>query len=245
MRAATVAWHSLRHLPVPLQLASLAGWLLAVMADYNGPLASLCLTYAPDAGATMARISVAFDNASPLLLLSWFCMLLAMMPPLLGSPLRHVWQGSLPSRRLHAVAQFLWGYAAVWCVAGLALVPISLLFFGLFAERDLLRICLGVAIALAWQRTPMKRNSLRLCRARPVVAEFDSKAEGDPLRFGATHGIWCVGSCWGMMLVPLLAPGFLHTATMVLITFAAVVERGPAASWANWPSTRSVWGGAR
>ncbi|MER9771237.1 DUF2182 domain-containing protein [Mesorhizobium sp. M0220] len=189
MRAAAVAWHSVRHLPVPLQLASLAGWLLAVLAEYKGPLASLCLTYVLDAGATMARISVAFDNASPLLLLSWLCMLLAMMPPLLGSPLLHVWHGSLPRRRLRAVALFVSSYTVVWCFAGLALVPISLLLFGLFAESDLLRICLGVVIALAWQRTLMKRNSLRLCRARPVLAEFDAKAEGDPLRFGATHGI--------------------------------------------------------
>lgn len=96
----------------------------------------------------------------------------------------------------------------------------------------------------------MKRTSLRLCHAHPVLAAFGPKAEGDPLRFGATHGIWCVGSCWGIMLVPLLAPGFLHVATMVLATFVAVVERkrvpvfskGTAAWRPGWPFARSVWG---
>ncbi|HMG71861.1 MAG TPA: DUF2182 domain-containing protein [Pyrinomonadaceae bacterium] len=42
--------------------------------------------------------------------------------------------------------------------------------------------------------------------------------------FGITHGAWCVGSCWALMLFPiLLSDG--HFAAMAGVTFLMISER--------------------
>jgi len=55
------------------------------------------------------------------------------------------------------------------------------------------------------------------------------------LRFGVVHGVWCVGSCWALMLLPLLIGPHgpakaghympLHVAAMLLVSLWIAAER--------------------
>lgn len=244
MSAARVAWHVLTRLPLPISAASLVGWLLLAFASEASPLDALC---GPADGGTIAhRLELALTAGAPLaLVLAWLAMLLAMMPPLLAPPLLHVWHRSLTRRRLRAVALFVVGYVVVWLAAG-ALLGAAALVLGAMAQAGgLPRAVAAILAVVAWQATPLKQVSLNRCHSRPPLAAFGVRAEADALRYGADHGVWCVGACWAFMLVPLAADGPLHWITMGAVTLVAVVERvraPTAARWgAAWPRLPQPW----
>src|SRR5918912_1221531 len=66
------------------------------------------------------------------------------------------------------------------------------------------RYVAGAAIALAgvYELTPLKTVCLRHCRS-PLHFVLGGWREGitGALRMGAEHGAYCVGCCWGLMLV--------------------------------------------
>jgi predicted metal-binding membrane protein len=82
----------------------------------------------------------------------------------------------------------------------------------------------AVAGTIIWQCSPLKQRCLTRCHYRPEIAAFGMRADGDALRFGATHGAWCTGSCWLMMLLPMLANGG-HLAVMAASSAWMVAER--------------------
>jgi predicted metal-binding membrane protein len=65
------------------------------------------------------------------------------------------------------------------------------------------------------------------------LAAFGAAADRDALRFGVTHAWWCVGSCWALMLVPMLLP-FAQAAAMAAATFLIVSERLEHAIGPQW-----------
>jgi predicted metal-binding membrane protein len=161
----------------------------------------------------------------------WAIMLVAMMLPVLSAPVRHVIQRSLAARRVRAVALFVAGYAALWLAAGVPLVAVSL------AARSSASpltaaglVALGV---LVWQASPLKQVCLNRLHGHPALAAFGLAADVDALRFGLWHGFWCVGSCFGVMLLPMLFPS-LHLLGMVLASFwmwGEQLERPALPSW--------------
>ena len=55
----------------------------------------------------------------------------------------------------------------------------------------------------------------------------------DALRFGFAHGAWCVGSCWALMLIPLVVPVW-HVGVMVAVSlwmWSEQLERRTAGGW--------------
>lgn len=81
----------------------------------------------------------------------------------------------------------------------------------------------GVAIAAAglYEMTPLKRACLRHCRG-PLHFLLGGWRDGlvGAVRMGAEHGTYCVGCCWGLMLI-LFALGVMSLAWMGIV--AAVV----------------------
>ena len=70
----------------------------------------------------------------------------------------------------------------------------------------------------------MKQRCLNRNHNHRELAAFGLAADVDVLRFGLTHGVWCVGSCWALMLFPmLLSEG--HLAAMAVVTFLMISER--------------------
>jgi predicted metal-binding membrane protein len=88
---------------------------------------------------------------------------------------------------------------------------------------------LGVAIfavAGLYQLTPIKNACLRHCRSPMMAflhyASFTGRLRD--LRVGAHHGLYCVGCCWGLMLV-LVAVGVMNIAAMAALGAAIFLEK--------------------
>ncbi|HJQ02283.1 MAG TPA: DUF2182 domain-containing protein [Jatrophihabitans sp.] len=154
----------------------------------------------------MASESPASDTAHlsslPAFLAGWPLMLTAMMAPLLIPALRHAYTRSLPSRRWRTVALLVLAYTAPWLAAGLVLRE----FAGrLHAVAGGGALAVGMLLAAAWQFSPVKQRCLNRHHALPPLAAFGGAADLDGLRFGSVRALWCIGCCWSLMLLPLLA----------------------------------------
>ena len=151
----------------------------------------------------------------------WTLMLAAMMAPALIAPILHVRLQSFRARRARAVALFVTGYVLVWLPAGALLTASALagaLFMGPFALTSA-----AVAAAAIWQCSPAKQSCLNRGHAHMALAAFGAAADRDAFRFGVTHAWWCVGSCWALMLVPMLLP--FPKAAMAAAAFLILSER--------------------
>jgi predicted metal-binding membrane protein len=179
---------------------SLAAWAVMLGPGPVSGLWPLCLSPAPDRGVGFLDTLHGAWRSGALtgMLFGWVMMTLAMMPPLAVSQIRHVAVRSFATRRNRAVAAFLGGMAGVWLLIGV----IGMMVLG------------GAPVALsghpevaaaAWQLGPMKRAALLRCHRTVPLAAAGWRANWDCLRYGLTHGLGCVGSCWALMLAMTLA----------------------------------------
>jgi predicted metal-binding membrane protein len=174
-------------------------------------------------------LRMAFSSPASLAV-SWSLMFAAMMAPMLIAPVRHVRDRSFAHRRTRAITLCIAGYATIWTAAWvmllvlaallalaasplLAALPVSMSLPVLPVWAQAIRlvdpelstpIVLAATAALVWQFSPAKQRCLNRCHAHGELAAFGAAADLDALRFGATHGLWCAGSCWALMLLPLL-----------------------------------------
>jgi predicted metal-binding membrane protein len=191
------------------------------LAAFDARLAPACGAYhaVVDAGWPPSHAST--ENVTGLLT-GLALMLSAMMAPLLIPALRHVRARSLRSRRWRAVSLVAVAHAAVWTVGGIVLLAVASLLRSVTGQPDL-ALLLGLVAALTWQLSPLKQYCLNRHCAHPPISSFGSAADRDALRFGGTHAAWCLGSCWALMLVSLLAPAW-HVAVMLVVSVWMWVE---------------------
>jgi predicted metal-binding membrane protein len=168
-----------------------------------------------------------------MLALAWLLMLLAMMPPLLAQPMRHLWRRSLRRRRARAIAGFVAAYLTVWLLVGFGLMAVAALLRALAGATAVPAAVLAIATALLWQATPAKQDCLNRCHRLPPLATFGLAADVDCLRFGFVAALWCVGTCWALMLVPLAADG-AHVALMGGVAALTLAERLTPPRPARW-----------
>src|SRR5262245_34264267 len=157
------------------------------------------------------------------LVAGWLLMLAAMTPPLIAAPLRHVRERSFAHRRVRAMSLFVIGYWAVWMIAGMGL-QVVVLAAQLAVSDALVCLVLAAAAATLWQVSPAKQWCLNRCHRRPQLAAFGAPADRAVFSFGFSHGAACVGACWALMLLPLLA-GQGHVLTMLAVMLFAFAER--------------------
>jgi predicted metal-binding membrane protein len=162
-------------------------------------------------------------NPPASLAVGWALMCAAMMVPLLGAPVRHLCDRSFARRRALAIGLFIVGYATIWMAAGAMLLALMLA-IRLVPAKSSVPLTLVALIALVWQVSPAKQRCLNRGNAHPDLAVFGRAADIDALRFGLTHGSWCVGSCWALMLLPLLVTRG-HVAAMAAVTLWLLGER--------------------
>jgi predicted metal-binding membrane protein len=126
---------------------------------------------------------------------------------------------------------FILGYFAAWTAVGLAAYAIdhfirSLDIAWLAWDREGPMLT-GAAVVVAgvYQLTPLKRVCLMHCRS-PLDYFLESWREGPggALRMGMHHGLYCVGCCWGLMLV-LLALGVMSLFWMAVIAVLIFAEK--------------------
>lgn len=130
-------------------------------------------------------------------------MFVGMMAPLTIAPLRAIRQRVLPDRRRSAGWAFAGGYALAWSAALAALAGVARL-ADASAVRSPATWVLAVGIALAWNCTPAKQACLNRTHAHHAIVRAAGRRVPDAVRAGAVHAAWCVGSCWALMLAPLL-----------------------------------------
>jgi predicted metal-binding membrane protein len=158
----------------------------------------------------------------------WMLMVVAMMFPSLIAPVRITASRSLWRRRNRAVMLFLAGYLVPWLVFGLSIgLGISALLSRNWLADSAAAFSIipgfGFVIAVVWQFTPMKRRALVSCHGSVPIAPRGWRANRDCLRYGLTIGRACVGSCWALMLLPML---FAHNlGLMIAVTALGFLER--------------------
>jgi predicted metal-binding membrane protein len=153
----------------------------------------------------------------------WALMLVAMMAPLLIPSIQYVRQRSFKHRRARAVALFITGYGAGWMAAGVIVLAIEIA-VKLLAPMSFLPAAGAALIAVVWQFSPIKQRALNRCHSHTELPAFGAAADLAMLRLGLTHGVWCVVSCWALMLFPMLLP-WGRVAAMAFVAFLIFSER--------------------
>ncbi len=157
----------------------------------------------------------------------WVVMMAAMMAPAVYPTVR-VFIVARESRiafgvRPAPVGAFVAGYLAAWAAAGLpAYAVLWAVPMGMFEPR-----LKGLALVVAglYQLTPWKRTCLSHCRS-PLLFLTHAWRDGrlGASLMGAHHGAYCVGCCWGLMLV-LLVLGVMEVGWMVAVAVVVFVEK--------------------
>jgi predicted metal-binding membrane protein len=151
---------------------------------------------------------------------SWLVMMSAMMLPALA-PM--VVEHGRRAAHAGAPALFAAGYLATWLAAGLvgyaAIEGVRSLDPGFLAWDEAGRYVAAGAIAAAglYQLSAPKGVCLRRCRERAAfVRDRWRPGRLGALRMGVEHGGYCVGCCWGLMVI-LFALGVMSLAWMGIV----------------------------
>jgi predicted metal-binding membrane protein len=159
-------------------------------------------------------------RAAPFLA-GWTVMMAAMMLPSV-SPLAIVYHRS--SRDHAGSVALAIGYLLVWVATGIAaLAVVRAVDVEMLGPQ-----AVGAIVALAglYQLTSLKTACLRRCRS-PIdfLMQRWRRGRRGALRLGAEHGVYCVGCCWGLMAVLVVAAAMapVWAALIALIVFAEKV----------------------
>jgi len=165
----------------------------------------------------------------------WVTMMVAMMFPAVA-PVVSLFATISSKRR--AASQpaaptwiFLIGYLFVWSLFGIGAYLLSLVVpaIGMMAAGLRLDnpVAAGIVLICAglYQLSPLKQVCLRHCRSPlSVILHGWHDGYGGAFRMGFKHGAYCLGCCWGLMLV-LFAVGLMNLVWMVVLTVAIFVEK--------------------
>jgi predicted metal-binding membrane protein len=217
----------------PILLISAAAWGLLLVEPGGLAMVTPCMAIHSDARPWSASLQLQLVMHPPAALAAgWVLMLVAMMAPALIQPVHHLRVRSFTHRRARAIALFAAAYAAIWIALGSGLVALTLAVAWL-VPYSYLPAATGLLIAFVWQCSPIKQRCLNRCHAHPALAAFGVSADLDALRFGATHGTWCAGSCWAWMLLPMLLPRghLVAMAAVTVLTFSERLEQPRRPGW--------------
>ena len=163
----------------------------------------------------------------------WVVMMAAMMFPSVA-PMALVWIRSVAARprtqeRVAGITSFLAGYLCAWATFGAAVYLVLLGAGRLADDAPAAARWVGTAIfavAAVYQLSPLKGACLRHCRT-PVGSLFHYASYRGPardLRVGMHHGLYCVGCCWGLMIV-LVAVGAMNVLAMITLAGVILIEK--------------------
>jgi predicted metal-binding membrane protein len=164
---------------------------------------------------------------------SWVMMMVAMMLPSFA-PTLTAYVTLTRGRQSGRWLLFAGGYLLAWTAAGLLAYGLFELGKGLLAGglawHDGGRWLAGgvVALAAAYQFTPMKRACLTRCRGQLGDVQGGSRQGfSDALAMGARSGVWCIGCSWALMAT-LFALGVMSLTWMALVALLVALEKtGP------------------
>ena len=211
------------------RLRRIDGPRLTVLAAVGGAWSVIFLAEASGAAPALHHHAL-IENGPPipvavgLFLVSWLVMIVAMMMPSSLDAITEIANaGEIDGHPWHVPGAFVVGFILLWSVFGL------FAFFGdmvlhhvvdatpWLGDRPWLIEASVLALAGAWQFTPLTRHSLLVCRrAREAQADLHLADRG-ALRLGFEHGVACLGASWALMLL-MFAEGFDSLAWMIALT---------------------------
>jgi predicted metal-binding membrane protein len=124
------------------------------------------------------------------------------------------------------------GYLLVWAAFGLPVFLLQQVLMLAASDGSMVArvmpYAVAVVLALAglYQFTPLKEACLRQCRSPLdfMMQRWHGGGAFAALRLGSAHGAYCVGCCWGLMAV-LVVAGTMSLAWVTLIALAIFVEK--------------------
>lgn len=164
-------------------------------------------------------------------LIAWVAMMAAMMLPAVLPVVRRYARAAAGNAAPAVV--FVVGYLAVWSAVG---IPA---FLASSRLNPMEHTCVWVgrfagAVALVaglHQLTPLKAMCLRHCRWPMSVPGKHLNGPARALLAGARYGIYCLGSCW-MLMVVLIAFGTMQLAWMLALAVVIWLEKvAPFGDW--------------
>ena len=209
-----------------LAILAVLAWLITIwQARAAGTLMNAGVPMSLEMGGSPGLSSAA------LFLVIWAVMMAAMMFPSVW-PVLLIYAGVVRTRGRGSVPLFVAGYLLVWeslgvlayagyigAGVGLASAPV---------ERVALLTGALVLAAGLYQLTPLKRACLAHCQG-PVefLAAHWRPGPAGALRMGLSHGLYCLGCCWGLMLA-LFALGVMDLRWMATVSALIAFEKlGP------------------
>ena len=163
----------------------------------------------------------------------WTLMMAAMMlgsvSPVAGLYLRRLSAEPRGGVRALRTAALVGGYLLAWATFGVAGYLLARAGGWLVDEHPGQAPYVGaaaLAVAGLYQLTPLKEFCLRNCRSPIGLFLTYSALRGRTrdLQVGLRHGSYCVGCCWGLMVV-LVVMGVMNVGWMVLIAVAIAIEK--------------------
>jgi predicted metal-binding membrane protein len=159
---------------------------------------------------------------------AWAIMMAAMMLPS-ALPMIGLYAGtqkaaSAPAR-LASVALFALMYLGLWTVTGVPVYAASLLLMAITAETLAYVVATVLVVAGVYQLTPLKQMCLRHCRSPLgfLLGHWRAGIRG-ALGMGAAHAVYCLGCCWALMVV-LVVAGAMSLPWVLLIASAVAAEK--------------------
>jgi predicted metal-binding membrane protein len=163
--------------------------------------------------------------------IAWLVMMAAMMLPS-AAPLVLLYRVAGPGARPINTVFLTAGYLIVWAGVGLPAFAAQQALRMAASDASMVARSLPYAVAAVlglaglYQFTPLKEACLRQCRS-PLDFLMQRWHGGGPvaaMRLGAEHGVYCVGCCWGLTAV-LVVAGAMSLAWVTLIALLVFVEK--------------------
>jgi predicted metal-binding membrane protein len=238
-RARSASWPDLVLLSVIVSLALLAWWSLWLWS--RSPQSHVLMHGSTHAAQMAAAHPLQFTL---IFIGGWTLMTVAMMLPS-SFPLLALFQRVVRGRPSAPwlLATVILGYLAVWAIFGVTLQLIMWLLHTGAARfiwhpiTSLIVSATLLCVAGLYQFSSLKHACLEKCRSPLsfLVSHWQGGAElPQALRLGATHGLFCVGCCWSLMLL-MFVVGAGSLTTMLVLGILMAVEKN--LSWGRRLST--------
>jgi predicted metal-binding membrane protein len=162
-------------------------------------------------------------------LVAWLAMMTAMMFPAIA-PMVRLYGRAAAEGRVAPLPAFVAGYIALWTALGIpGYLGWRALMDPIAEGRPWAGRLAGVVLVAAavWQITPVKSLCLGQCRSpMSCFARFRRSATRPvgALYMGATHGLYCLGSCWALMAV-LVSVGTMNLGWMAALALLILLEK--------------------
>lgn len=199
-----------------LLVITAAAWVHVLTAMREGDMAGMEMAMTPTLVDALAYV------------VAWAVMMAAMMLPS-ALPMIGLYAGthkhSGVAQRTASVALFALMYLGLWALTGLPVYAASLVLMAVSAETLAYVVAGVLVVAGLFQLTPLKQVCLRHCRS-PLGFLLGHWRAGwtGALGMGWAHAVYCVGCCWGLMVV-LVVAGAMGLPWVLLVACAVAAEK--------------------